>query len=1215
MDYYYYSMKQILLTQISNLIDKQNKESNWNPNDDLKHLCHALEQVKSYDHNTHFTSMIKQFECELTADEHDTLQCLTHNDDDAPSDAPPWIFYKGFKEWYNTIYIQRNGSLSNTMRSGTYFTGAPSEELQHQLYTLSSTNDDQHVHHIWQTLLGINLLKQFESQQITTKHIMGKKALIDITKCIHFERTRDQVIQASIMRLSIVQNNIFKAHIQADVIHIIDTDIFKTAAFILWSPQLAATIIQICIIKNNNITLSQHTQEAQHKEETTVDVQAITDIPTTALSDDKRTESTAINSNVPSDTDLIQSPPDTDDESSSSFHTEEMSTTSGSQHSHPDMEQGARNSVNMYDDENKATHEDTTDSLHVEQELKPIQATAGPVLHLHRYYSNAANEEERWHILNQQLTQSWSHQVASTMKSFCEDADNAYTFEDVLEDILDTSEGVENSIIMSHLQQTLQWDEQKTTDFYKALKRMLINARNSMPQDSIRKDMNSLTRRGSRKKASMQILPFTGIDPAPIDSPSISLLSLSSSPNPSKETVQLPQPQTDDIFHTEKGMKNESEAKCLTVVLEECRVFKRVMRVMEFYARWVLIHQTSNAMEIEEGDEEVVHQISIYTFLCNLNNYSYTQLWNDSFHIRQSHVPCGDTTWNRRIGEKVCIAAECVILSRYHRCRDNEIRLEMYHAKKGEEIITQQLCDVIHCMLFHPIEVDRSAMDENDDDDDDEEDTQIIHNSLHIVDSALYHELRGDRMKHHKFLTAIKGDDSVDKKCDKITDISYTKQRSNKAYTRLPGLEDDDADEWEKFMQIQTLTDLDECSAYDDFHDELLNNRLCNISQEQWNDTMRRAELFCNTWKGKQMKSRTNGSRIPLEYVVALMIWSNFDRLRYVFGQHCGDIKNTFQFSRWCFYLRAAIQCYGHNMEEGEAYYVCVSRPLMLDKLWLQFTHPTSLTRSYCITQIYSNNPYHCDGVIFVLNHNLNRCGRPNTYMNCSWLSDYGYEESEHLVLGACVRMEIKSLCLCNDHYEYYTPYIFTLNWWDTITNITSYMNFDHKLGEDKEKILLQMLMNYESQTNTNMMPYIQSLFNHLCTRRTLSINLTLLHDLLLSPRVEQRFIDAKDGHVDFWRLMSLFPHATKLSISLNKGLSLDSFICDKFLKAIHRANHKYSQFNLNIVIITSDQQNKNLKQQLKHLLKLFQTHSWMLLFTKAGNKVKFQKNTSFQKN
>eukprot|EP01084_Bolivina_argentea_P107628 192427_1 len=120
------------------------------------------------------------------------------------------------------------------------------------------------------------------------------------------------------------------------------------------------------------------------------------------------------------------------------------------------------------------------------------------------------------------------------------------------------------------------------------------------------------------------------------------------------------------------------------------------MFIMEFYMSWVVDNNLNS--------EEICHQssiTSIYTFLCELSNYTYTQLWNDYFHIRTYHA-INNPNWNNNTD--ICIAETCIILGRYHRnrtvCKDNETRLEMYNIRESNqtmEVITQQLCDIIHC--------------------------------------------------------------------------------------------------------------------------------------------------------------------------------------------------------------------------------------------------------------------------------------------------------------------------------------------------------------------------------------------------------------------------------------------------------------------------------------------------------------------------------------
>merc|ERR1719491_2574635 len=115
-------------------------------------------------------------------------------------------------------------------------------------------------------------------------------------------------------------------------------------------------------------------------------------------------------------------------------------------------------------------------------------------------------------------------------------------------------------------------------------------------------------------------------------------------------------------------------------------------------------------------------------------------------------------------------------------------------------------------------------------------------------------------------------------------------------------------------------------------------------------------------------------------------------------------------------------------------------------------------------------------------------------------------------------------------------------------------------------------------------MDYISALFGQLCARTAVDINLALIGKLLVAPALKAHFIDAKDGRVDFWRLMKLFPAAAKLQIHIQKGLCLDAFVCDKFLKVIDLWGklRNEREMPLNVVILSSSKHNRRFKQQTK---------------------------------
>ena len=173
-----------------------------------------MEQIKSYDDNIYFQSIAKQFECRLNASELKTLKYLTHQQDESENNQCPWIFFKGFKQWYINQYIRYNDAISNTARSETLFDGTETDELHQNIFqnttTPTTNHENRNIYQIWQTMLGIHFINWYKSNEITKKDILGRISLIDITKQIHFERTKDEIIQSSLMRLCIVHNNIFK---------------------------------------------------------------------------------------------------------------------------------------------------------------------------------------------------------------------------------------------------------------------------------------------------------------------------------------------------------------------------------------------------------------------------------------------------------------------------------------------------------------------------------------------------------------------------------------------------------------------------------------------------------------------------------------------------------------------------------------------------------------------------------------------------------------------------------------------------------------------------------------------------------------------------------------------------------------------------------------------------------------------------------------------
>jgi len=233
----YLSLKQLILNQIAVLIRKKADKDNVDQDrleKRLRYLQSALEQMKSYDHNTNFRHVISHFHAGLSVHEQEKIKEIA----------------KKYDDWdVHSRKVSKSGFT--TTRSETLFTGAA--EDTYGLYDQEHNHDDEKhsrfdsrrgplwIHYqgfanwlrkqsfikfkkrkdekkyklIWEYMLGLKLIKSWNSKQITRRQLIGpfssKRPYIDISKI-----GTKEIVKASLLRLSIVQNRIFKFDIDLD---------------------------------------------------------------------------------------------------------------------------------------------------------------------------------------------------------------------------------------------------------------------------------------------------------------------------------------------------------------------------------------------------------------------------------------------------------------------------------------------------------------------------------------------------------------------------------------------------------------------------------------------------------------------------------------------------------------------------------------------------------------------------------------------------------------------------------------------------------------------------------------------------------------------------------------------------------------------------------------------------------------------------------------
>eukprot|EP00484_Ammonia_sp_Unknown_P002399 CAMPEP_0197073870 /NCGR_PEP_ID=MMETSP1384-20130603/210819_1 /TAXON_ID=29189 /ORGANISM="Ammonia sp." /LENGTH=633 /DNA_ID=CAMNT_0042512711 /DNA_START=113 /DNA_END=2014 /DNA_ORIENTATION=+ len=228
----YLSLRQMLLNQINVLLKKQQDKSNDEPERlqrRLNNLQTALEQIKSYEHNSTYKYVIKHFNIELSESEQKEIRDLSRLYDDGQNDG-------------------RRGSKTGftTQRSETLFTGAAVELNDNNYYGSDNEMDDektpryglkapQWIHYrgfahwlrkqsfikfnkrndqekyrkIWNNLLGLHFINQWEKGKIKPRNIIGPYGSSKPYIGIYQAGTKD-IVKASLLRLSMTQNRIFR---------------------------------------------------------------------------------------------------------------------------------------------------------------------------------------------------------------------------------------------------------------------------------------------------------------------------------------------------------------------------------------------------------------------------------------------------------------------------------------------------------------------------------------------------------------------------------------------------------------------------------------------------------------------------------------------------------------------------------------------------------------------------------------------------------------------------------------------------------------------------------------------------------------------------------------------------------------------------------------------------------------------------------------------
>eukprot|EP01084_Bolivina_argentea_P307348 531202_1 len=232
----YLSLKQILLNQIAVLIRKQSDKSNDDPERLLRRLNYlqkALEEIKSYQHNSNFQYVIKHFNIDPTDTEQLQIRELSRVFDDLGDPAKreksgfttqrsETLFTGAAEEQYPKFYGSDN-EMDEKQPSSHHQQAAPrwityrgfAHWLKKQSFIkFKRRNDQEKYKKIWNTVLGLKMIYQWDKGIITPDNIIGRYGTTQPYIAIHKCGTKE-IVKASLLRLSITQNRIFKFNVDA----------------------------------------------------------------------------------------------------------------------------------------------------------------------------------------------------------------------------------------------------------------------------------------------------------------------------------------------------------------------------------------------------------------------------------------------------------------------------------------------------------------------------------------------------------------------------------------------------------------------------------------------------------------------------------------------------------------------------------------------------------------------------------------------------------------------------------------------------------------------------------------------------------------------------------------------------------------------------------------------------------------------------------------
>eukprot|EP01084_Bolivina_argentea_P293713 505214_1 len=334
----------------------------------------------------------------------------------------------------------------------------------------------------------------------------------------------------------------------------------------------------------------------------------------------------------------------------------------------------------------------------------------------------------------------------------------------------------------------------------------------------------------------------------------------------------------------------------------ECQHINRLRDTLIYYSEWILNHK-----DAQTGDT-----ISIYQYIRKGKEYSLRRLLNDYHHLIHKHLNEieFEDIYNffvEALPMKRCVMSSCNMMTRNNRDRSNQSKTKdnkiYYIMDQNKEIITEQILDQIHCMIYHTFdtgfkltrnekaELSNYDKTENKSDDTVYDEIYETKNENDRQRERIGAMIRGRKEKlrglrnigrdHNKFMSNIN-----------ITETDEKNGTENDA--QKPDITNDKDAMFSfgiRYYYDEKYKDNEDLDAeynigypYNDWYinkkhnglkEELLQNTNCKIEASQWNELYLKCEQYL-----KADHIVHNCNNIHINNLISLMIYCNFDILQ-----------------------------------------------------------------------------------------------------------------------------------------------------------------------------------------------------------------------------------------------------------------------------------------------------------------------------------------------